>query len=383
MSKEETTGNSYIELDGNKIELPKEFNNIRSDGKISLMDIYKSIFNNNDNTKNNNNNLYDQLNKISEDYINNLIHGDFNTIILTIIITVFLIFIINIIMNLILNDNNNEENKNKNKKEEIILRDFTIEQLKEFNGGNFDIDKVNKDNTENPDNKLDIPIYVALKGIVYDVSVSKMMYGKGSGYHIFAGREATRAMAKFSFEEFDLINCYKNDDFGLYEINTLEEWILKFEFKYPKVGHVSIPLTNLKFTKNDLEFFNGKNIKEIDLENNNENYSETIKKIITASKNRINSPILVAINKNIIDVSYGGMNFYGTNGPYSIFAGKNITKALATMSLKPEDVLNSHNYDYAKNNLLNELTPEQIKTLKDWEIKFIDKKKYPVIGQLI
>ena len=62
------------------------------------------------------------------------------------------------------------------KKEEAEVpdppRDFTIEQLREFDGSN------------------DKPIYIALRGEVYDVSSASDFYGEGSGYHCFAGREA-------------------------------------------------------------------------------------------------------------------------------------------------------------------------------------------------
>ena len=57
-----------------------------------------------------------------------------------------------------------------------------------------------------------------------------------------------------------------------------------------------------------------------------------------------------------------------------LFAGIDASKALAKMSFKEED-LNSRD--------LSDLTPEQIKTLKDWETKFIIARKYPVVGNLI
>ena len=36
------------------------------------------------------------------------------------------------------------------------------------------------------------PIYVAIKGIVYDVTKKPEMYGAGSGYNCFAGKDASK-----------------------------------------------------------------------------------------------------------------------------------------------------------------------------------------------
>ena len=38
------------------------------------------------------------------------------------------------------------------------------------------------------------PIYVAIKGQIYDVSAKKEMYGKGAGYNVFAGKDASRGL---------------------------------------------------------------------------------------------------------------------------------------------------------------------------------------------
>lgn len=102
------------------------------------------------------------------------------------------------------------------------LRDFTHEQLKTFKG------------------KRDTEIYVAIRGIVYDVSPARDMYGEGQGYHCFAGREATRAFAKMSFEEEDLANW---SEVGLPkdEIIAIDGWVEKYEFKYWSVGCVTQP----------------------------------------------------------------------------------------------------------------------------------------------
>lgn len=45
------------------------------------------------------------------------------------------------------------------------------------------------------------PIYLALNGTIYDVSVSPQTYGPGGSYHFFAGRDAARAFLTGCFQE--------------------------------------------------------------------------------------------------------------------------------------------------------------------------------------
>ncbi|KAG7005317.1 cytochrome P450 [Physcia stellaris] len=46
-----------------------------------------------------------------------------------------------------------------------------------------------------------LPIYLALNGSIYDVSVSPHFYGPGGSYSFFAGRDATRAYVTGCFDE--------------------------------------------------------------------------------------------------------------------------------------------------------------------------------------
>ena len=73
--------------------------------------------------------------------------------------------------------------------------------------------------------------------------------------------------------------------------------------------------------------------------------------------------------------------YYSVLGPYGVFAWRDISVALATMSLKPEDVEKSHNTPF--NKVKAGLHTNELKTLKDWEVKFIEKRKYPVVGEII
>ena len=45
------------------------------------------------------------------------------------------------------------------------------------------------------------PIYIAINNTIYDVSASPHFYGPGGGYHIFAGRDSTRAFITGCFDD--------------------------------------------------------------------------------------------------------------------------------------------------------------------------------------
>jgi len=82
--------------------------------------------------------------------------------------------------------------------------------------------------------------------LVYDVSKSAGFYGPGGGYHVFAGRDATRALAKGLLDEKDVLYRPgdKSDLDGL-ELMKLDEWIETYESKYPVVAKLK-PNLDLK-----------------------------------------------------------------------------------------------------------------------------------------
>lgn len=84
-------------------------------------------------------------------------------------------------------------------------RDFTPKQLAAFDG---------KDD--------DTPVYVALRGDVFDVSAARHFYGPGGGYEMFRGRDASRCLAKMSLEESDLDGPIDDLNFG--ERDQLNDW---------------------------------------------------------------------------------------------------------------------------------------------------------------
>lgn len=121
-----------------------------------------------------------------------------------------------------------------------------------------------------------LPLYLAIKGRVYDVSKGRDFYGPGAcgcrwvvstiavlgtsplstptggAYAVFAGRECARALALMST---NVADC--NDNLvGLTEqqLQTLAEWETKFQSKYGQVGRIVPPI---KLTLTELAAHNG------------------------------------------------------------------------------------------------------------------------------
>ncbi|XP_022724616.1 membrane steroid-binding protein 1-like isoform X2 [Durio zibethinus] len=71
----------------------------------------------------------------------------------------------------------------------------------------------------------------------------RMFYGPGGPYALFAGKDASRALAKMSFEEKDLTGDISG--LGPFELEALQDWEYKFMTKYVKVGTIkkTVPVT--------------------------------------------------------------------------------------------------------------------------------------------
>lgn len=106
--------------------------------------------------------------------------------------------------------------------EPIVAGKFTPTTLAKFNG------------TEDP------KIFIAVRGRVFNVTQGASFYGPGGPYENFAGRDASRGLAKNSFELENLTPLDqpldKLDDLTKAEIESLDHWEELFESKYPIVG---------------------------------------------------------------------------------------------------------------------------------------------------
>jgi membrane-associated progesterone receptor component len=80
------------------------------------------------------------------------------------------------------------------------------------------------------------PVWVAIKGVVYDVTSKRALYGPEGGYHLFAGKDASRALAMSSTKPEDASPVWY--DLPEKEKETLAGWVSFFSQRYNQVGLV-------------------------------------------------------------------------------------------------------------------------------------------------
>jgi len=225
-------------------------------------------------------------------------------------------------------------------------RNFTAAQLRYFDGtkyGKTDEDK---------------PVYISVKGIVFDVSNGRDFYGPGGAYEMFAGHECGVALAKMSFDEKHIDDIAGCESLNFGEKTELDGWIEKFQYYrcYPIKGRLVpdslIPSANRIISNDDIAKNDGSG---------------------DAPKGYAAAPIYVGAGGKVFDVSFGGVNFYGPGSSYHRFAGVDASRALAKMSFDPIDT---------KNPDISDLSEKERKVLDDWIKTFEERKQYPCVGQL-
>ncbi|KAK9474804.1 cytochrome b5-like heme/steroid binding domain-containing protein [Dipodascopsis tothii] len=81
-------------------------------------------------------------------------------------------------------------------------------------------------------------IYVAIKRTVFDVTKNPKSYGPGGSYAIFAGKDASRGLAKSSLKPEDANEVYA--DLPANELGVLDDWYSYFSQRYNVMGTVDV-----------------------------------------------------------------------------------------------------------------------------------------------
>ncbi|CAJ2501564.1 Uu.00g044170.m01.CDS01 [Anthostomella pinea] len=86
-----------------------------------------------------------------------------------------------------------------------------------------------------------MPVYLSVRGRVFDVTSGRNFYGPGGPYENFAGRDASRGLACHSFDEDMLTKDLDGpldtlDGLGPDELESLQGWEERFLSKYLVVG---------------------------------------------------------------------------------------------------------------------------------------------------
>ncbi|TFK22102.1 cytochrome b5 [Coprinopsis marcescibilis] len=85
------------------------------------------------------------------------------------------------------------------------------------------------------------PIYVAIKGTIFDVTRKKDVYGPGQSYHIFAGKDGSKGLGMSSLKPEHAISDYSTLPEN--EMKVLNDWHSFFSKRYNIVGRV-VPSTS-------------------------------------------------------------------------------------------------------------------------------------------
>ena len=104
------------------------------------------------------------------------------------------------------------------------------------------------------EHRLGPKVYVALKGKVFDVS-SNEVYKEGGGYHAFAGRDASVALAKMDFADHLMdpskTHWSKNGEIDEKQMKVLDEWVVFYEKRYKIIAKLEEPRNSAKKKKDD------------------------------------------------------------------------------------------------------------------------------------
>eukprot|EP00904_Undaria_pinnatifida_P003760 jgi/Undpi1/13385/HiC_scaffold_8.g03044.m1 len=309
------------------------------------------------------------------------------------------------------------------------LRNFTVAQLNAFDGS------VAAPVTRGGLVRAGVarPVYIALKGNVYDASAGNDLYGPGGKYTEFAGHDISRRVARgLAGGSSGKDGSAELDDLALdgldrFEQMTLTGWEDMFAAKgYPVLGRVVVPPPPRKFSRAELRYFDGRPVLEEGRGGQGEEGEEGgggWEGVGGGGRGEGGGgaggggeggagregggaggggrggagqggeggqeqggcsfqhvppgyavpPIYLGVKDKVFDVSFGGSEFYLKGGSYECLAGRDASRVLAKMSMTPEDIEGVLDYE--------NLTDTESKNLADWVEKLGNAGRgYPVVG---
>jgi len=81
------------------------------------------------------------------------------------------------------------------------------------------------------------PIYISIKGTVFDVTNRADIYGPSGSYHIFAGKDGSKGLGSSSLKPEDAVSDWST--LSEKDKKVLNDWYTYFEKRYPIMGYVS------------------------------------------------------------------------------------------------------------------------------------------------
>ncbi|CAM9400875.1 unnamed protein product [Ectocarpus sp. 12 AP-2014] len=294
----------------------------------------------------------------------------------------------------------------------LARRNFTVRQLNAFDGG-CSAPRMRGGEARAGKQR---PIYIALKGEVFDASAGRHLYGPEGEYSEFAGHDISRRVAHGASHgdrsSSALLDDLSLEGLGRFEQMTLRGWEDTFKARgYPSLGRVVAPPPPRLFSRAELRAFDGRPAdvaapeqgerergagagggeREVGggepgepvaaLGRREEQPAESLppeqEAKATANdvffRNYAARPIYMGVKDKVFDVSFGGSEFYMEGGPYECLAGRDASRVLAKMSMASEDIEGVLYYSC--------LTDREEKNLADWVEKLGEGGKgYPVVG---
>eukprot|EP00878_Enallax_costatus_P008046 GHUV01008413.1.p1 GENE.GHUV01008413.1~~GHUV01008413.1.p1 ORF type:complete len:239 (+),score=26.50 GHUV01008413.1:190-906(+) len=124
-----------------------------------------------------------------------------------------------------------EEELQRLRQKQAHFRDVYDEVGKVVPVKQFTLDELSRHDGSDPS----LPMLLSIRGVVFDITTGKNFYGP-DGIYPFAGHEVARAFALIST---DVKDCNDNlEGLGAMEMDSLKEWEMKFNSKYPIVGQL-------------------------------------------------------------------------------------------------------------------------------------------------